>query len=91
MSFTDSLSRWETMLLAMRDDVVDEQEVVEALRKAVRTTWGKWIAARAGVSPAFISNVLAGRSRPSPALARALGYERLGPEKSQTRVYRKVR
>ena len=85
------LQRWETLLLAARDDLVDEQEVVEALRKAFRTNQGKWIAARAGVDPSFVSNVLAGRKRPSPELARILGYERVGGSGSFARLYRRIR
>ena len=85
------LQRWETLLLAARDDLVVEQEVVEALRKAFRTNQGKWIAARASVDPSFVSNVLAGRKRPSPELARILGYERVGGSGSLARLYRRIR
>ncbi len=86
-----TIERWEFLLLAARDDLVDEQEVVEALREAIRGTWGKWIAARAGVSPAFVSSVLSGRRRPSPALARVLGFERVGGPGSFARLYRRMR
>ena len=86
-----TLARWETLLLTARDDLVDEQEVVEALRRAFRTNQGKWIAARAGVDPSFVSNVLAGRKRPSAELARILGYERVGGSRSLARLYRQIR
>jgi hypothetical protein len=82
------LDRWECLLLSQRDGLVDEACVLAELRKAVNTHWGKWIAARAGVHPSFVTLVLTGRKRMSPALARVLGYERVGGTHSH--VYRRI-
>lgn len=57
---------------------LSEDEVRQLLAEAVHKAGGQeqW-AATAGVSQAYVSNVLAGKIHPGGAITRALGYKRV--------------
>jgi hypothetical protein len=60
-----------------------DRELAEMLRaKLAKQTQRAW-ADNAGISPAYLSDFLAGRRGPGPALLRALGFE-------STAYYRKA-
>lgn len=56
---------------------MEKQDIVSLLREACRESSQRQWALRHGITPSYVSAVLAGKLDPSPSIAAALGYKRI--------------